>query len=246
MITAHQISKRFGHHEVLQGVSMKVEPGEVHAIIGPSGAGKSIFLRCINGLESFHSGSIQVGDLQLTPQTDARGDAALLQSIRKRVGMVFQQFNLFPHLNVLQNLCESPVHVLGKDRGESETLAMQLLDRVGLAAKKDSYPRHLSGGQMQRVAIARVLMMKPSAILFDEPTSALDPVMASEVLAIMSQLARDGLTMIVVTHSMNFVRGVANKVHVFENGRNVESGPAQRVLQSPEHPVTRAFLELTS
>jgi len=246
MITAHQISKRFGHHEVLQGVSMKVEPGEVHAIIGPSGAGKSIFLRCINGLESFHSGSIQVGDLQLTPQTDARGDAALLQSIRKRVGMVFQQFNLFPHLNVLQNLCESPVHVLGKDRGESETLAMQLLDRVGLAAKKDSYPRHLSGGQMQRVAIARVLMMKPSAILFDEPTSDLDPVMASEVLAIMSQLARDGLTMIVVTHSMSFVRGVANKVHVFENGRNVESGPAQRVLQSPEHPVTRAFLELTS
>jgi len=246
MITAYQISKRFGQHEVLQGVSMNVEPGEVHAIIGPSGAGKSVFLRCINGLESFHSGSIQVGDLQLTPQTDARGDAALLQSVRKRVGMVFQQFNLFPHLNVLQNLCESPVHVLGKNRDESETLAMQLLDRVGLAAKKDSYPRQLSGGQMQRVAIARALMMKPSAILFDEPTSALDPVMAAEVLAIMGQLARDGLTMIVVTHSMSFVRGAANKVHVFENGRIVESGPTQRVMQSPEHPVTKSFLELTS
>lgn len=245
MITVDKLVKRFGAHDVIREISMTVARGSVEAIVGPSGGGKSTFLRCINGLETFQGGRVIVDGLVLTPETTSHGQAALLQSVRKRVGMVFQEFNLFPHLTVLQNLCEAPVQVLSEPRGEAETRAMKLLDHVGLAAKKDALPKNLSGGQMQRVAIARTLMMRPEAILFDEPTSALDPVMAGEVLAIISGLAKEGQTMIVVTHSMAFARNVANRVHVFADGQAVEVGPPEAIFEDPKHPVTKALLSNT-
>ena len=245
MITIDKLVKRFGASDVIKGISMEVTRGTVEAIIGPSGAGKSTFLRCINGLETFQGGAVSIGDLTLTPETNPRRDAALLQSVRRRVGMVFQDFNLFPHLTALQNLCEAPMQVMGEPRGESEDRAIKLLERVGLKARKDALPRNLSGGEMQRVAIARTMMMRPEAILFDEPTSALDPVMAGEVLAVMSELAREGQTMIVVTHSMFFARNVASRVHVFAGGYDVESGDPALVFEHPRHPVTQAFLKQT-
>jgi ABC-type polar amino acid transport system ATPase subunit len=246
MITVRSLVKRFGATDVIKGISLEVSRGQVDAIIGPSGGGKSTFLRCINGLEPFQGGNIRVGDCELTPQTDPRRDAALLQTVRRRVGMVFQQFNLFPHLTALENLCEAPVQVLRESRENAEARAIKLLDRVGLAAKKDALPKDLSGGQMQRVAIARTMMMQPEAILFDEPTSALDPVMAGEVLAVMDDLARDGQTMIVVTHSMSFARNAASKVHVFADGYDVEAGPPEKVFGDPRHDVTKAFLRAAS
>ncbi len=242
MICVQNLVKRFGSSEVLKGISLEVAKGSVHAIIGPSGGGKSTFLRCLNGLESFQSGSVAIGDLKLTPQSDPRRDSLLLKSVRTRVGMVFQQFNLFPHLTVLENLCEAPMQVNREARDKAEHRGLQLLDRVGLASKKNEYPKSLSGGQMQRVAIARTLMMNPEAILFDEPTSALDPVMASEVLAVIADLAKSGQTMIVVTHSMNFARSVASQVHVFVDGHDVESGPPQSVFENPQHDFSKAFL----
>jgi ABC-type polar amino acid transport system ATPase subunit len=242
VITVDHLVKRFGDLEVLRDISVRIPRGQVDAIIGPSGGGKSTFLRCLNGLEGFQGGRVQVDDLVLLPQTDPRRDAALLEAVRRRVGMVFQQFNLFPHLTVLQNLCEAPVRVLGEPRPQAEARALALLERVGLSDKKDASPRDLSGGQMQRVAIARTLMMRPEAILFDEPTSALDPVMAGEVLAVMGDLAREGQTMIVVTHSMSFARNVAGRVHVFAGGCDVESGAPGKLFEDPRHPVTRAFL----
>jgi ABC-type polar amino acid transport system ATPase subunit len=243
MITVHNLIKRFGSNEVIKGISLEVPRGEVEAIIGPSGGGKSTFLRCINGLESFQGGRVHVGDLLLTPETSPRRNAALLCSVRKQVGMVFQQFNLFPHLTTIQNLCEAPVQVMGQSRDEAEARAVTLLDRVGLSDKKDALPINLSGGQMQRVAIARTLMMEPAAILFDEPTSALDPLMAGEVLAVMTDLAKAGQTMLVVTHSMAFARNVASTVHVFAEGYDVETGPPDKVFEDPRHAVTRAFLK---
>ncbi len=242
MIRVHSLVKKFGALQVLKGVSLDVPRGAVEAIIGPSGSGKSTFLRCINGLEPFDEGYVAVGDFKLSPAIDPRRDSGLLRQIRTRVGMVFQQFHLFPHLTVLENLCEAPVQVRREPRASAECRALQLLQRIGLAAKKDVYPRHLSGGQMQRVAIARALMMNPEALLFDEPTSALDPVMASEVLAVMADLARSGQTMIVVTHSLSFARQIANRVHVFVDGRQVESGPPETVFENPQHEFSKAFL----
>ncbi|MGH7864588.1 MAG: amino acid ABC transporter ATP-binding protein [Candidatus Binataceae bacterium] len=242
MITVKNLAKRFGASEVISGISMSVARGDVEVIIGPSGGGKTTFLRCINGLEAFEGGEISVGELVMTPRTNPQRDSALLQSVRKRVGMVFQQFNLFPHLTAIQNLCEAPVHVMGESHDAAETRGLTLLDRVGLAAKKDALPRNLSGGQLQRVAIARTLMMRPDAILFDEPTSALDPVIAGEVLAVMVDLAKEGQTMIVVTHSMTFASNVATRVHVFADGHDVESGPPEVVFEDPRHVITRAFL----
>ncbi len=242
MISITNLVKRYGQNEIIKGISFAVQRGEVHSIIGPSGGGKSTFLRCINGLEAFQSGEVRVGDRVLTPTTNARTDARLLEAVRRQVGFVFQQFNLFPHLTVLENVIEAPVHVLMMKRTEAIERGERLLARVGLAAKRNAYPKDLSGGQQQRVAIARALVMQPDAILFDEPTSALDPVMAGEILSLMENLARDGQTMIVVTHSMGFARNVASQVHVFADGYDVETGPPAQVFGNPQHPTTKSFL----
>jgi polar amino acid transport system ATP-binding protein len=242
MITIANLVKNYGRNEILKGISFEVQKGQVHSIIGPSGGGKSTFLRCINGLEPFQGGEIRVGNRVLTPATSPRSDARLLEAVRRQVGFVFQQFNLFPHLTVLENVIEAPMQVLKLKRGEATGRAEVLLERVGLEAKRHAYPRDLSGGQQQRVAIARALVMEPDAILFDEPTSALDPVMAGDILSLMEGLARDGQTMIVVTHSMGFARNVASQVHVFADGCDVESGPPSKVFGDPRHPTTKSFL----
>jgi len=246
MITITNLIKRYDRNEIIKGISFEVHKGEVHSIIGPSGGGKSTFLRCINGLEPFQGGEIRVGQNVLTPATSPRSDARLLEAVRRQVGFVFQQFNLFPHLTVLENVIEAPVQVLKLKRGEAVERAKGLLARVGLGAKHQAYPRDLSGGQQQRVAIARALVMAPDAILFDEPTSALDPVMAGEILSLMENLAKDGQTMIVVTHSMGFARNVASQVHVFADGYDVESGPPAKVFENPQHPTTKSFLSQTA
>jgi ABC-type polar amino acid transport system ATPase subunit len=242
MIHVSNLVKHHGTLQVIRGISLEVKRGDVAAVIGPSGGGKSTFLRCLNGLEAFQGGEVRVGMHVLTPKTNARKDAKLLQQVRRQVGFVFQQFNLFPHLTVLGNLTEAPIRVLGEPRDEVVARARELLKRVGLGDKEDTWPRNLSGGQQQRVAIARALVMRPEAILFDEPTSALDPVMAGEVLSVMTDLARGGQTMIVVTHSMSFARSVATTVHVFAGGHDVENGPPDKVFGDPQHEVTRSFL----
>ena len=246
MITATNLVKRYGRDDILKGISFEVHKGEVHSIIGPSGGGKSTFLRCINGLEPFQGGTVRVGEYVLSPATNPRSDARLLEAVRRQVGFVFQQFNLFPHLTVLQNVTEAPAQVLKLERDRAVQRAEKLLARVGLAAKLHAYPKDLSGGQQQRVAIARALAMEPATILFDEPTSALDPVMAGEILSLMEDLAKDGQTMIVVTHSMGFARNVANQVHVFADGYDVESGPPSKVFGDPRHPTTKSFLSQTA
>ncbi|MEN6602843.1 MAG: amino acid ABC transporter ATP-binding protein [Bryobacteraceae bacterium] len=246
MIAVTGLVKKHGPDTILKGISLRVQKGEVHAVIGPSGGGKSTFLRCINGLEQFQGGTVQVGEHVLTPATDPRRDARLLEAVRRKTGFVFQPFNLFPHLTVIENVIEAPVHVLRMSREQAIERARTLLDRVGLAAKQGAYPRSLSGGQQQRVAIARALVMEPESILFDEPTSALDPVMAGEILSLMADLAKDGQTMIVVTHSMSFARNVAGQVHVFADGLDVECGPPSRVFEEPQHPTTQAFLTKTA
>ena len=242
MIEVDGLVKRHGSVEVLRGVSLRVVPGEVAVLIGPSGGGKSTLLRCLNGLEPFQAGSVRVAGLALDPGASGRDRARTLGQVRRRVGMVFQGFNLFPHRTVLGNVTEGPIRVLGLSRCEAEDRARALLDRVGLADRVDSRPRELSGGQQQRVAIARALAMRPEAILFDEPTSALDPRMTGEVLAVMADLARDGLTMVVVTHAMGFARNVADTIHVLGDGRVVESGPPQQVFAEPRHEATRLLL----
>ncbi len=242
MIRVHGLGKRRGGSQVLEGIDLAVPEGAVEAIIGPSGGGKSTLLRCLNGLEPFDAGSVRIGEHQLTPSTHPRRDAALLRQVRQQLGFVFQQFQLFPHLSVLQNLAEAPRQVLGLTRDEAEARARTLLERVALSDKADARPHQLSGGQQQRVAIARALAMQPRAILFDEPTSSLDPAMAAEVLALMVELARDGQTMLVVTHSMHFARHVASRVHVVVQGRIVESGPPEAVLEAPQQAATQRFL----
>ena len=246
MIVVRNLVKKYGPQEILKGISLEVHTGEVHSIIGPSGGGKSTFLRCVNGLEPFQGGEVRVGNHVLSPATNPRSDARLLEAVRRQVGFVFQQFNLFPHLTVLQNVIEAPTQVLKLKRDEAIRRAEKLLARVGLGAKHDAYPKNLSGGQQQRVAIARALVMEPGAILFDEPTSALDPVMAGEILSLMADLAKDGQTMVVVTHSMGFARHVANQVHVFAEGYDVESGPPSKVFGDPQHPTTKSFLSQTA
>ncbi len=241
MITLNGIVKRYGNQEVLRGVTMSVARGEVCVLLGPSGGGKSTLLRTINGLETFDEGSIDVTGTKLTAATGPVRDAALLE-IRRKVGMVFQQFNLFAHRTVLQNVIEAPMHVLGQSREQAVGKAKQLLERVGMLPKCDAMPGSLSGGQQQRVAIARTLAMQPDAILFDEPTSALDPNTTSEVVAVMQDLAKDGQGMIVVTHGMHFARNVAHTVHILHSGAIIESGPPQQVFEQPQHEVTRSFL----
>ena len=240
MIELKNIHKRYGNTEVLRGVSLTIRQGEVCVLLGPSGGGKSTLLRAINGLESIDDGEIRVGDLVVTA---GPGQERTIAQIRQRVGMVFQQFNLFPHMTVLENVSEAPRQVLRVPRAEAEAAAEVLLRRVGLSEKLHARPGNLSGGQQQRVAIARALAMQPAAILFDEPTSALDPRMTGEVTEVMAELARGGQTMIVVTHAMNFARNVATTVHVMHAGQIAESGPPQQIFQYPQQEVTRAFLD---
>jgi polar amino acid transport system ATP-binding protein len=242
MFEVKNLVKSHGSLRVLDGVSLCVARGEVAAVIGPSGGGKSTLLRCINGLEVFESGEVHVGDVCLRAGIARNGMASTLRKLRCRVGMVFQQFNLFPHMTVLDNVLSGPLFALNRSRAECEAEARQLLDRVGLSSKLTARPDQLSGGQQQRVAIARTLAMKPEAILFDEPTSALDPRMAGEVLNVITDLAKSGQTMMVVTHAMGFARNVAHTVHVMHDGRVAESGPSQQVFENPKQEVTQAFL----
>ena len=245
LVSARGVRKSFGHLEVLKGIDLDVQRGEVVVVLGPSGSGKSTFLRCINLLERPDGGSIRVDGELVGFRT--RGDRvyALSESTiarqRQDIGMVFQHFNLFPHMTVLQNIVEAPTGVRGEPRAEAERRALELLDRVGLSEKAHAYPRQLSGGQQQRVAIARALAMRPKVMLFDEPTSALDPELVGEVLETIQDLARDGLTMIVVTHEIGFARNVANRVVFMDEGRIVEEGSAD-VIDNPTNPRTQAFL----
>jgi ABC-type polar amino acid transport system ATPase subunit len=245
MIDVRHLVKSHGTLRVLDRVSLSVARGEVAAVIGPSGGGKSTLLRCINGLEMFEEGEVQVGNVCLRSGTTRLGMAGTLRELRCRVGMVFQQFNLFPHMSVLDNVLAGPMYALNRTRGDCEQDARKLLERVGLSGKLTARPEQLSGGQQQRVAIARTLAMKPEAILFDEPTSALDPRMASEVLNVITDLAKSGQTMIVVTHAMGFARNVAHTVHVMHDGRIAESGSPQRIFEDSKEEVTRNFLAQT-
>ena len=247
MIRAVDVHKHFGPVEVLKGVSLEVGKGEVIAIIGPSGSGKSTFLRCLIHLETVHRGNITIEGEALV-STDASGHCryapdADIRRICGKMGMVFQHFNLFPHLTVLQNIIEAPMTVKGMRREVIVPTAETLLKKVGLFDKRDSYPSRLSGGQKQRVAIARALAMEPDIMLFDEPTSALDPELTGEVLRTMRGLADEHMTMVVVTHEMGFAREVASRAIFMDEGNIVESRPARELFAAPEHPRTRAFLE---
>ncbi|PWW48543.1 amino acid ABC transporter ATP-binding protein (PAAT family) [Melaminivora alkalimesophila] len=246
MIEAQALRKRYGANEVLRGVSLTVRRGEVAAIIGPSGSGKSTFLRCLNHLETIDSGAIAIEGEPLVA-TDAAGRCVYVPDLQLRricakTGMVFQHFNLFPHLTVLENLIEAPMVVQGVPRAEAVARAEALLDKVGLAPKRDSYPARLSGGQKQRVAIARALAMQPAIMLFDEPTSALDPELTGEVLRTMRELAEERMTMLVVTHEMGFAREVAHTVAFMDQGELVAARPAREFFADPGHERARAFL----
>lgn len=245
-VSLRGIHKKFGHLHVLRGIDLDVAPGEVVCLIGPSGSGKTTLLRCINFLEQPDSGSVTVAGSRvgiterngrLVPMRDAQ-----LRIQRSDIGMVFQSFNLFPHLTTLENLILAPVKVRGKQRAESVDRARKSLARVGLEGFEDAYPLQLSGGQQQRVAIARALMMEPKVILFDEPTSALDPELVGEVLAVMKSVAKDGLTMIVVTHELGFAREVADRVVFMDGGVIVEQGPPREVLTNPREARTKEFI----
>jgi ABC-type polar amino acid transport system ATPase subunit len=224
MITVTDLRKSHGAHTVLDGVCLTVKKGEVAAVIGPSGGGKSTLIRCLNGLETFEGGRIDVDGFRLQPVGNGRIPQSTLLALRRKVGMVFQQFNLFPHMTALENVMSGPRFSLGKSRTEAERIARPLLEKIGLAQKAESRPDQLSGGQQQRVAIARALAVNPAVILFDEPTSALDSEMAAEVMAVILDLAKEGQTMVVVTHSEEF-RKRAHTVHVLEQGKLVSSTP---------------------
>ncbi|GHJ17223.1 MULTISPECIES: amino acid ABC transporter ATP-binding protein [unclassified Micromonospora] len=247
MVRAEGVTKRFGPVEVLKGIDLTVAPGEVACLLGPSGSGKSTFLRCVNHLERIDGGQLSVdGELVgYRRQGDKLHELKAREvAVRRRdIGMVFQRFNLFPHLTALGNVTEAPVRVLRTPRERARAEAMRLLDRVGLAERADHYPSQLSGGQQQRVAIARALAMRPKLMLFDEPTSALDPELVGEVLDVMKGLAADGMTMVVVTHEMGFAREVADQVAFLDDGVVVEAGPPDEVLGRPRHERTRAFLD---
>ena len=246
MISAKGVHKAFGGNEVLRGVSLELARGEVVAVIGPSGSGKSTFLRCLNHLETVDRGTITIeGEVLAKSEGEARAQYvsdAEIRKIGRKMGMVFQSFNLFPHLTVLENIIEAPVIVKGMKREDIIPKAEALLAKVGLAAKRDAYPNHLSGGQKQRVAIARALAMEPDILLFDEPTSALDPELTGEVLRTMRELAEEHMTMLVVTHEMGFAREVANRVIFMDGGHIVEQGPSESFFAAPQHERTKAFL----
>ncbi|RDD63315.1 ABC transporter ATP-binding protein [Ferruginivarius sediminum] len=242
------IHKSFGTLEVLKGISLKAQTGDVIALIGSSGSGKSTFLRCINLLEIPDSGTITVGDEEIKLTRNRRGESVpanlrQVDRIRTRLGMVFQNFNLWTHMTILENVIEAPVHVQKVPRKEAVELAKELLDKVGIADKADAFPIHLSGGQQQRAAIARALAMQPEVLLFDEPTSALDPELVGEVLRVMRQLAEEGRTMLIVTHEMGFAREVASEVIFLHQGRVEEQGPPTQVFDNPSSERCRQFLQ---
>ncbi|EJL01997.1 MULTISPECIES: amino acid ABC transporter ATP-binding protein [Pseudomonas] len=239
MLTVRGLHKRFGDHEVVKGVDLDVAEGEVVVIIGPSGSGKSTFIRCLNSLEAPSAGSVVIGN----GASIKAGDRKALAKLREEVGMVFQDYTLFPHMSVLANMMLAPVKLKRASKAQAQSNALTLLDRVGLRHKADSYPSELSGGQQQRVAIVRALAMKPKLLLFDEPTSALDPETVGDVLNVMKGLAVEGMTMIVVTHEMGFAREVADRVVFFDGGRIVEMGPPSQIFSTPKEPRTRQFLQ---
>jgi polar amino acid transport system ATP-binding protein len=233
----HGVHKSFGSHEVLRGIDLEVAEHEVVCLIGASGSGKSTLLRCVNLLEPIDAGRIVVGGTDVT----ARG--VDVNDVRKRIGIVFQAFNLFPHMTVLRNVTLAPVHALGKSRAAAEADARALLERFGLAVRADDYPDRLSGGQQQRVAIVRALAMQPQLMLLDEVTSALDPELVAEVLQVIRELAAGGMTMVIATHEMSFARDIANRVCFLDDGVILEEGPPERILSEPSEPRTQQFLQ---
>jgi len=248
VVDAREVNKWFGRLHVLKDVSLQVKLQETVVIIGPSGSGKTTFIRCLNHLEKIQGGRIFVNG-HLIGYRESAGGTKLVEDKekniarqRQEIGMVFQRFNLFPHMTALENIVEAPIHVRGTSRDEAMATGRALLERVGLAAKEDSYPNQLSGGQQQRIAIARALAMKPALMLFDEPTSALDPEMIGEVLEVMKELAREGMTMIVVSHEMGFAREVANRVVMMDDGVVVEEGTPDQMFSAPTQDRTKAFL----
>ena len=237
MLVVKNLKKNFGENQVLKGIDEHIKQGEVVCVIGPSGSGKSTFLRCLNLLEEPTSGEIYLDGEQINAEkTD-------INKVRQKLGMVFQNFNLFPHKTVMENIILAPVNVLGKTAEESEKTGLELLKRVGLEDKKDAYPSSLSGGQKQRVAIARALAMNPEAMLFDEPTCALDPEMVGDVLEVMRDLAKKGMTMIIVTHEMGFAREVADRVIFMDEGYLIEEGSPENIFDNPKEERVREFLE---
>ena len=246
LVKIEGLHKYYGHHHVLRGIDMTVNQGEVSVVIGPSGSGKSTMLRCVNLLESISAGRISVGG-QLIGYREVNGKLHDLRTKeiaaqRREIGMVFQRFNLFPHKTALQNVMEAPVHVKGQSKAAAQKRALELLDRVGLADRSGHYPSQLSGGQQQRVAIARALAMDPELMLFDEPTSALDPELVGDVLNVMKDLAKSGMTMIVVTHEIGFAREVGDTLTFMDGGVVVESGDPREIIANPQHARTKEFL----
>ncbi|MBI0579267.1 amino acid ABC transporter ATP-binding protein [Neobacillus cucumis] len=236
MITVKNLRKSFGNLEVLKDINAEIQEKEVICVIGPSGSGKSTFLRCLNRLEEISGGEVVINGHNITdPKIN-------INKVRQEVGMVFQQFNLFPHKTVLENITLGPIKILSTDKAEAEKIALELLNKVGLKEKANSYPGELSGGQKQRVAIARALAMNPKIMLFDEPTSALDPEMVGDVLEVMKQLAKEGMTMVVVTHEMGFAREVGDRVIFMDGGYIVEENEPNQLFGAPQHERTKAFL----
>ncbi|PID78462.1 MAG: glutamine ABC transporter ATP-binding protein [Gammaproteobacteria bacterium] len=237
MIIIEKVFKAFGDHVVLKDINLHIKPGEVVVIIGPSGSGKSTLLRCMNRLEKITSGSVIADGFDLSDKNTK------INFIRTEIGMVFQQFNLFPHKTVMENICLGPVQVRKMSKQDAVEIAENLLVKVGLSEKADAYPGQLSGGQQQRIAIARSLALNPKALLFDEPTSSLDPELVGDVLEVMKKLAKEGMTMVVVTHEMGFAREVADRVIFMDEGRILEEAAPEKIFTSPENPRTKSFLE---
>lgn len=245
-IEVKNLVKKFHGQTVLHGIDLEVKPGEVVAIIGPSGSGKTTLLRSINLLEQPEAGTIKVGDITIDTASSLNKQKGLIRQLRQHVGFVFQNFNLFPHRTVLENIIEGPVIVKGEPKAEATALARELLAKVGLAGKETSYPRRLSGGQQQRVAIARALAVKPKMMLFDEPTSALDPELRHEVLKVMQDLAEEGMTMVIVTHEIGFAEKVASRLIFIDKGRIAEDGNPQTLIENPPSQRLQEFLQHVS